>query len=1144
MSKLGEHKRVSLTTISTQRSIFNSKEAGFNAVPPILSRFGDFLDTDAVQPNKSSKSANKSVRLELELFETDSSRYPEFNYSKLLYLEKKKAKMLKMKTNTVSTDPFADNDDDVARIAKELEAKYGNSYARGRGRRKKDDFCDIGMGYDESDSFIDNTEAYDEILPEEVETLEGGFYINCGALEFKNLNKKSNTRRTDAIIKMPERSRKRVVSSSSDDSSESSSESSSDNEQEGANNNKISSNNDNEEDDEDEDDDDEDDEEDDNDSDSDSESLDGSDSDSESLDDVDSAKSVNTNDKKKFKQNAVKLPKPSADVKQKGGTKKQSNKPNVATSSSSNSPRPNAIEISDTEERQAQAQALKKVVKTTTVKDMLKAKRDSFLKSQGQVDGPSKSVVNGEVKCTTSTNVESSSEDADTDSASEQGRPDKGPKGKDGNDNLRTADTILPAALDKEILSNINSFKEMVRSRDLCGKRFYFDNKLTALLLKIYEALLCTDRNERNMVFAHLEYQLQLPKYYILRKGKALRAREEKNKTTIALEKLRKAVAEVMPKAIANYEIELHKFAELAAADVNSEHPPKMPRKKFQWNNELREKLYEVYQARWTSYPVLGRRKDTLEQFINGYLKDKLVDLWATGWMRYEELQREIERHKHASKKLKEKSKKMTSSSSAAAAAAVSGSTTTSATTVSSSSTAATVIGAPATTAANNYLKQLDELTATEQSQSRANSDTDSATSASSNSVKRKLDIPANGAVMATVKPPKIKFQQQLAETLAQMSQAAAAAATTGLESMPAVNNYLKQLDDLTVTTQSNSRANSDTDSVASASSSGLKRKLVDKSSGAQSKQVVKPPKKKKPLTQLDTLMTQPSTSAQAAALNAAVVAAAASMLELASPTKQTDHSIYNIMTASTLNSAVVNVSAPIVSQPQSQTLHSTQRPVAHVINLDNYKNPSDILHTSQQLAANKWTTVPPPVVRCESSSESDGVEIVGVFPASAATKLANTASSKSRSKTSQKSKATSVISTTGTVPNGINGALGFNLNNMCSYNNNNNNNNNKNNINAGNKLATGVIRSSVAPTASTAAIGYDLTRGPHILKQLSDLSALEKQMNWSPCSLLSAQGLKGAGTAGSTAGTGTATGAGPGAGAGAGTGAGTTSHQ
>ncbi|XP_064553179.1 yemanuclein [Drosophila montana] len=1126
MSKLGEHKRVSLTTISTQRSIFNSNEAGFSSMPPTFSRFGDFLDPDAVQPNKSSKSANKSVRLQLELFETDSNRYPEFNYSKLLYLEKKKAKMLKGKTNNGSTDPFADNDDDVARIAKELEAKYGNAYARGRGRRKKDDFCDIGMGYDESDSFIDNTEAYDEILPEEVETLEGGFYINCGALEFKNLNKKSSTRRTDAIIKMPERSRKRVVSSSSDDSSESSSDSASDNEQKEVANNKVNNNNNDDEDDNDddededdgEDDDDEDDDDEDDDSDSDSESIDGSDSDTESLGDETSGTSANT--KNKFKQTALKRPKPSSAIKQKvnNNGKKPSSKLYVAPSSSSNSPRPNAIDISDTEERQSQA--LKKVVKTTTVKDMLKAKRDSFLKSQGQLEGPSKITVNGEVKCTTSTTVDSSSDNDDTDSASEQGRSEKLPKTKDGSDNLRPADTILPATLDNDMLASINCFKELVRSRDLCGKRFYFDGKLTALLLKVYEALLCTERNERNMVFAHLEYQLQLPKYFILRKAKALRAREEKNKTTNALERLRKAVAEVMPKAIANYEIELHKFAELAAADVNAEHPPKMPRKKFQWTNELRERLYEVYQARWTSYAVLGKRKDSLEQFINGYLKDKIVDVWATGWMRYEELQREIERHKHASKKLKEKAKKQ--------------------------------LTAIATTAptANNYLKQLDELTATEQSRSRANSDTDSATSASSNSVKRKLELPPSVAAATTTiqqkpsaKPPKIKFQKQLAATLAQMSQInnASQMAPVAIETMslPAVNNYLKQFDELTVTaSQSRSRANSDTDSVKSASSTSLKRKLEKPTMGGStlhSKQCSKPPKKKKqqpsptPMTQLDTLMSQPSTSQQAAALNAAVVAAAASMLELASPTK-TEHGIYNMITAASLNAASASVSAPINSQSPS-ALHSTTsvvaaRPVPHVINLDDYKSPSDILQTSQQLAATEWQPVqvspaqppppvPPAVVRCESSSESDGVEIVGVYPA--VVKHINPGHTKPRSKANQKSKTTSVISTTGTVPNGLNGAVGFNLDNMYIYNNN----------NAAVKIGPGVIRANAASN-TTSTVGYDLSRNPQIMKQLSDLSALEKQMKWSKCSLLSA-GLKGAGT---------------GAGSGAGAGAGASTHQ
>lgn len=520
------------------------------------------------------------------------------------------------------------------------------------------------------------------------------------------------------------------------------------------------------------------------------------------------------------------------------------------------------------------------------------------------------------------------------------------------------------------------------------------------------------------------------------------------------------------------------------AADVNSEHPPKMPRKKFQWSNELRERLYEVYQARWTSYAVLGKRKDSLEQFISGYLKEKIVDLWATGWMRYEELQREIERYKNASKKSKEKLKKLPTPS---AQTVVMGPTTTAGTT---------------TSTASNYLKQFEELTAAEQSRSRANSDTDSATSASSNSIKRKLDFPTSsaGSVMQpkeSAKPPKIKFHNQLVATLAQMSQAAPA---NGVESMPLplVNTYLKQFEELTVTTQSLLRGNSDTVSVASASSSSLKRKLEIPSAvphvgtvGAATQTVqqsAKVPKKKctkhqqsaQPTSQLDALSSQPSTSAQAAALNAAVVAAA-SMLELAS-----------------LNSATVNSpTAPIISHPlgavhsTANSLGGSSRTVPHIINLDDYKSPSDILQTSQQLAATKWQAsaqaavqqppgVPPSVVRCESSSESDGVEIVGVFPAA---KVSRKGTTKPRSKPNQKSKAAPAAISTGIVPNGVNGRLGFKLDNMyIQYNNN----------NAGGKLDGGVIRTAVSPAVTTS-LTYDVTKSPQILQKLSELSALPR---------------------------------------------------
>lgn len=561
-----------------------------------------------------------------------------------------------------------------------------------------------------------------------------------------------------------------------------------------------------------------------------------------------------------------------------------------------------------------------------------------------------------------------------------------------------------------------------------------------------------------------------------------------------------------------------------------------MPRKKFQWSNELRERLYEVYQARWTSYAVLGKRKDSLEQFIAGYMKEKVVDLWATGWMRYEELQREIDRHKNASKKLKEKAKRLSTSSAQTGVMQA----------------ATTAGGATATTANINYLKQLEELTATDQSRSRANSDTDSATSASSNSIKRKLDFvsgvrkgEAGGGGGA--KPPKIKFQKQLAATLAQMSQISTAA--MGVESLPpaVVNNYLKQYEDLTVTTQQSlSRGNSDTDSVASASSSSLKRKLeattvaVTVGAATQTQLSVKPAKKKctkqhqqqqQPSSQLDPLLTQPSTSAQAAALNAAVAAAAASMLELASPTKQAaaavvDHNLFNLITAATLaNSPTASVvSAPIISHPSlmASSVHSTttnSRPtVPHVINLDDYKSPSDILQTSQQLAATTATTtkwqpssvcspVTPSVLRCESSSESDGVEIVGVFPAAAkAQPRKGNGNAKPRSKPSQqKSKATSVI-----VPvNGVNGAtaLGYNLENMYIYNNNNA---------ASNKLdGGGVIRTAVGGTGvgSTTSLPYDVTKSPQIMAKLTELSALEKRINWSPlmspnCDLKAAAGV------------------------------------
>ena len=55
------------------------------------------------------------------------------------------------------------------------------------GKKRVQDFEHLGEGYNESDSFIDNTECFDEIVPEDITTAHGGFYINCGELEFKEV---------------------------------------------------------------------------------------------------------------------------------------------------------------------------------------------------------------------------------------------------------------------------------------------------------------------------------------------------------------------------------------------------------------------------------------------------------------------------------------------------------------------------------------------------------------------------------------------------------------------------------------------------------------------------------------------------------------------------------------------------------------------------------------------------------------------------------------------------------------------------------------------------------------------------------------------------------------------------------------------
>ncbi|XP_058877674.1 ubinuclein-2-like isoform X2 [Acipenser ruthenus] len=129
-----------------------------------------------------------TVRLNLRLSEPSEQASAEFNYSELVQsIQVKKPAVAVAPVPTNPDDPFDDDERErlqLEAMARKFESKYGNTNKKKR-RDRVQDLIDIGFGYDETDPFIDNSEAYDELVPASLTTKFGGFYINAGTLQFR-----------------------------------------------------------------------------------------------------------------------------------------------------------------------------------------------------------------------------------------------------------------------------------------------------------------------------------------------------------------------------------------------------------------------------------------------------------------------------------------------------------------------------------------------------------------------------------------------------------------------------------------------------------------------------------------------------------------------------------------------------------------------------------------------------------------------------------------------------------------------------------------------------------------------------------------------------------------------------------------------
>nr|XP_057938293.1 ubinuclein-2a [Doryrhamphus excisus] len=143
------------------------------------SRLGKAGERDKAEAEK-----RATVRLNLPLSEPDDRASAEFNYGELIHNLQTKNKPPGL--TPAPNNPFNDDERErrqVEALAKKFENKYGNTAKKRKDRMQ--DLIDIGFGYDETDPFIDNSEAYDELVPASLTTKLGGFYINTGTLQFR-----------------------------------------------------------------------------------------------------------------------------------------------------------------------------------------------------------------------------------------------------------------------------------------------------------------------------------------------------------------------------------------------------------------------------------------------------------------------------------------------------------------------------------------------------------------------------------------------------------------------------------------------------------------------------------------------------------------------------------------------------------------------------------------------------------------------------------------------------------------------------------------------------------------------------------------------------------------------------------------------
>ncbi|XP_055365171.1 ubinuclein-2-like isoform X2 [Betta splendens] len=558
-------------------------------------RLGKSNDRDEAGAEK-----RATVRLNLPLSEPDDRSSAEFNYGELI-------QSLQVKNNASAPrnpdEPFNDEERErlqVEALAKKFENKYGNTGKKKRKDRMQD-LIDIGFGYDETDPFIDNSEAYDELVPASLTTKLGGFYINTGTLQFRAASdsegeedKKLNDNREQVI----KRRKKKEVNSV---------------EEKNPKKKKVPK---------------------------------------QGVITLNLHRPEKKKRKKlmkdslylaamlrRFTREKDEIKKRNPNMAQHGLAAGVTTKPHPANSTNhllaSNAPHPqcnassNDLSLADLTSDPA-VMSLLGSANEKELQDLL-GDLDFSLLDNDQQHAMAAARENGILGVGVPTHK----------AAAAGGGPGRGLGSSSG----LFSPPVLPDGLPAPLIKRIEDLRAASRQFDQEGRKKFFTLDMNNILLDIELQVQEQQPEVRSAIYSHLEAFVPCNKEALLKRLQKLSLNIQDDRLRAPLLKLKLAVCSMMPEQIARYNMDC--MARVAkqqseegekngSEEEDEEKPGKRvmgPRKKFIWDDNLRNLLCSLVRVKLSCYEMESQCSLSVEDYLKAFLENEVKPLWPKGWM-------------------------------------------------------------------------------------------------------------------------------------------------------------------------------------------------------------------------------------------------------------------------------------------------------------------------------------------------------------------------------------------------------------------------------------------------------------------------------------------------------------------------------